>query len=346
MARKLTNISKWSCAKETLQDDQWKSLLSCFKSFNWAKIGEIMQQEIWMQLQTLVQQSEKASWEFFRPRPWRLCHLRKPDQQVSHHRTSLCCPTWPCRCLKWDGWWENWDNDSEWFAMKVTESRESQNALNPGRIFPFSVAKKATFDRNFTNFRPLFEKIIQLDYDFFSQFFLPLGALMRATFHILNWAHFDQHLHLRLQVLNCWWSQRPRHWNEGSWKELGTVGVILIKLINPQKKNAHFQKNSTEKTCPKKSTWDDSCSCDFFCYFLPVVRSKVCYCPTIWKITYIFSPTLRTRKVNALDRHSDTPLSWAARSGHLDAVGQDPATKHGKKLEMFFPFCTTKKGEA
>lgn len=26
--------------------------------------------------------------------------------------------------------------------MKVTESRESQNALNPGRIFPFSVTKK------------------------------------------------------------------------------------------------------------------------------------------------------------------------------------------------------------
>lgn len=74
---------------------------------------------------------------------------------------------------------------------------------------------------------------------------------MRATFHILNWAHFDQHLHLRLQVLNCWWSQRPRHWNEGSRKELGTVGVILIKWINPQKKRTHFLKNTTKKHSPK-----------------------------------------------------------------------------------------------
>lgn len=71
---------------------------------------------------------------------------------------------------------------------------------------------------------------------------------MRAAFHILNWAHFDQHLHLRLQVLNCWWSQRPRHWNEGSRKELGTVGVILMKLINPEKKNAHILEKYNEKT--------------------------------------------------------------------------------------------------
>lgn len=74
---------------------------------------------------------------------------------------------------------------------------------------------------------------------------------MMATFHILNWAHFDQHLHLRLQVLNCWWSQRPRHWNEGSRKELGTVGVILIKLINPEKKAHTFLTNTTKKLSPK-----------------------------------------------------------------------------------------------
>ena len=54
------------------------------------------------------------------------------------------------------------------------------------------------------------------------------------------------------------------------------------------------------------------------------------------------SPTLGTQKVNALDRHSDTPLSWAARSGHLDAVREDPATKHAKIFGEFH-FFTTKK---
>lgn len=57
------------------------------------------------------------------------------------------------------------------------------------------------------------------------------------------------------------------------------------------------------------------------------------------------SPTLGTRKVNALDRHSDTPLSWAARSGHLDAVREDPATKHGKIFGEVSFFSQQKKGE-
>ena len=146
---------------------------------------------------------------------------------------------------------------------------------------------------------------------------------MRATFHILNWAHFDQHLHLRLQVLNCWWSQRPRHWNEGSRKELGTVGVILIKWINPQKKRTHFLKNTTKKPSPKSQLGTIR---------VPVISFTIFYqwfcLPFFWII--FVSPTLGTRKVNALDRHSDTPLSWAARSGHLDAVREDPATKHAK----------------
>jgi len=69
---------------------------------------------------------------------------------------------------------------------------------------------------------------------------------------------------------------------------------------------------------------------------VPVISFTICY---QW-----FSPTLGTRKVNALDRHSDTPLSWAARSGHLDAVGEDPATKDGKIFGKFHGFSQPKKG--
>lgn len=65
---------------------------------------------------------------------------------------------------------------------------------------------------------------------------------------------------------------------------------------------------------------------------VPVISFTIFYqwfcLPFFWII--LVSPTLGTRKVNALDRHSDTPLSWAARSGHLDAVREDPATKHAK----------------
>lgn len=254
IARKLTNISKWSCAKETLQDDQWKSLLSCFKSFKGVMIGEIMQQEIWMQFQTLVQQ------RVF-PAPWRLCHLRKSDQQVSHHRTSLCCPTWPCRCLKWVGWWETWDNDSERFAMKVTESWATQNALNAGRIFPFSVAKKATFDRNFTNFRPLFGKIIQL-------FFCRLGPSWGQPFTF--WTGL---------ILTSTCISGCKYWIVGGVKGRGIgmreAGKNWERLEwswsngSTLKKNAHIFKKIPRKNIPQKS--------QLGMIRVPVISFTICY---------------------------------------------------------------------
>ena len=337
MARKLANISKFSCAKETLQDDQWKSLLSCFKSFKWAIIGEIMQQKIWMQFQTLVQQRVfPAPMTSMSPPKIRPTSI-SPPHFIMLPNVAMWMPQ-VGRVMRKLG--QRLVSDLQWKSLKVGKVR--MHSIREGFVHSqwLKMGFECSFDRNFTNFRPLFGKIIQLDLDFFNQFFSkPLGALMRATFHILNWAHFDQHLHLRLQVLNCWWSQRPRHWNEGSRKELGTVGVILIKLINPQKKRTHFLKNTTKKPSPKSQLG---------MIRVPVISFTIFYqwlCLPMFGIIFV-SPTLGTRKVNALDRHSDTPLSWAARSGHLDAVGEDPATKRAKIFWEFHGFSPPKKGWA
>ena len=108
------------------------------------------------------------------------------------------------------------------------DEKNWDNAQSGKVFFPFSVAKMR-FECCFLigvlqNLGPYSERCSNLTKIFSTSSFSRLGALMRATFCILNWAHLD-HLYLRLQVLNCWWSQRPRHWNEGSRKKLRTVGV-------------------------------------------------------------------------------------------------------------------------
>ena len=56
-------------------------------------------------------------------------------------------------------------------------------------------------------------------------------------------------------------------------------------------------------------------------------KSQRCQCGMAWKgldktshCEQIKSEARFKRQINALDRHSDSPLSWAARSGHLDAA--------------------------